>query len=196
MKRTDAFPSSYLKQDDLPRPPGILNVTIQDVRMETMPGQEKDEKPVMYFAGDGTKPMVLNNGNWETIGIVYGDDSDAWRGKPVELYVDPNVTFAGRRTGGIRVRVGSSNNAQTWTLQQALEACGLAGVTKEELVEEIKKGGGSGWNPARDTPTAKRLIEVASPSMAADQSGHEPVDDSEIPFAWALLLLPTALMMF
>ena len=181
MKRTDAFPSSYLKQEDLPRPPGTMHATIEDVRTETMPSDDKAEKPVMYFANGSTKPMVLNGGNWDLLEAAYGEDSDSWRGKPIELYVDPNVMYAGPRTGGIRVRI-SNNNTQTWTLQVALEACGLAGVTKEELVEEIKKGGGSGWNPARDTPTAKRLIEVASPSMAADQTGHQPVDDSEIPF--------------
>ena len=188
MKRSDAFPNRYLNQSNLPQPPGSTHTQIEDVRIETMPSEQKDEKPVMYFSG-GTcidtgnplTPMVVNSGNWDECEKFYGANSDNWRGKPIELYIDPNVTYAGKRTGGIRIRI-SSNNSQTWTLQQALEACGLAGVTKEELVEEIKKGGGSGWNPARDTPTAKRLIEVASPSMAADQTGHQPVDDSEIPF--------------
>ena len=188
MIRSDAFPNRYLNQNNLPQPPGSTHTVIEDVRIETMSDEKKGEKPVMYFSvgtcidtGKPLTPMVINGGNWDEFEKFYGANSDNWRGKTVELYIDPNVMYGGKRTGGIRIRI-SSNNSQTMTLQQALDACGLAGVTKEELVDEIKKGGGSGWNPARDTPTAKRLIEVASPSMAADQTGHQPVDDSEIPF--------------
>ena len=174
MKRSDAFPSSYLKQEDLPRPPGTMHATIEDVRTETMPSDDKAEKPVMYFAKDSAKPMVLNGGNWDLLEAAYGEDSDGWRGKPVELYVDPNVMYAGRRTGGIRVRI--SDNGTGWGLQEALEACGAAGVDKEQLKAAIAEAGGTGWNAARDTPIAQRLIAAASPSV------HESISDDDIPF--------------
>ena len=176
MKRTDAFPSSYLKQEDLPRPPGTMHATIEDVRTETMPSDDKAEKPVMYFANGSTKPMVLNGGNWDLLEAAYGEDSDSWRGKPIELYVDPNVMYAGRRTGGIRVRIAS--NGTGWMLQQALDACGAAGVDKEQLKAAITEAGGTGWNAARDTPIAQRLIAAASPSIQE----HAPIDESDIPF--------------
>ena len=110
MKRTDAFPSSYLKQEDLPRPPGTMHATIEDVRTETMPSDDKAEKPVMYFANGSTKPMVLNGGNWDLLEAAYGEDSDRWRGKPTELSVHPHVMYAGRPTCGIRARIARHGN--------------------------------------------------------------------------------------
>lgn len=187
MKRSDAFPSRYLSQNNLPQPPGSTHTMIEDVRVETMPSEGKEEKPVMYFStgtcvdtGQPLTPLIVNSGNWDQLATAYGDESDGWRGKPVELYIDPNVMYAGRRTGGIRVRLNGA--LPTWDLKQALEACGLAGVTKEELKAEIVKAGHTGWNPARDTPVAKRLIQEASPSMVADQPVHQPVDEEDIPF--------------
>ncbi len=176
MKRSDAFPSSYLKQDDLPRPPGTMHATIEDVRTETMPSDDKAEKPVMYFTSDTFKPMVINGGNWDLLEAAYGVDSDDWRGKPVELYVDPNVMYAGRRTGGIRVRI--SSNSTVWGLQEALDACVVAGVDKQQLKAAITEVGGTGWNAARDMPIAQRLIAAASPSTVE----HEPVAEDDIPF--------------
>ena len=185
MKRSDAFPSLYLKQDDLPRPPATLKVVIHDVRMETMPGgNEATEKPVMYFSDNGTKPMVLNNGNFETIETAYGDESDTWRGKPVELYVDPNVMFGRERTGGIRVRVSTvSDDDDRWTLKQALAACEEGGVSKDDLKEAIAASGHTGWNGKRDTPLAQKLIRQAiRTEYEPEVQQHPPVDDSDIPF--------------
>ena len=178
MKRSDAFPSSYLAKDDLPQPPGTARGTIEDVRIETMPGDNKDEKPVMYFKNGSLKPFVLNQTNWTIIEEVYGDDSDNWRGQTIELYVDPNIMFAGKRTGGVRVRVSGMMNPgpDTWTLQEALDRCGQAGVDKEQLKAACVEGGFKGWNPAGCTPIAQRLIREASPSV------HEPVREEDIPF--------------
>lgn len=38
------------------------------------------------------------------IAALYGPDTRDWIGKPIALYVDPNVKFGGASFGGIRVR--------------------------------------------------------------------------------------------
>lgn len=102
MKRSDAFPAKYLSKDDVPSP---ITAVIADVAVEDVNGDHgKERKPVMTFA-DSVKPLIVNNVNWETLENAYGEDSDDWRGKPVEIYVDPSVMFGGRRVGGVRVRI-------------------------------------------------------------------------------------------
>ena len=175
MKKQEAFPSSYLNKEDLPAPPGTKHATVEDVRIETMPSGDKEEKPVLYFA-NGLKPMVLNGTNWDIMADAYGPESNDWRGKPIELYVDANVMYGGKRIGGIRVRTNGA--VITWSLQVALDECGSAGVDKDQLKAAITAVGGTGWNAGRDTPIAMRLIAAASPSTQA----HPPVDEDDIPF--------------
>ena len=50
------------------------------------------------------KHLVLNKTNSVTLSLAFGAETDNWRGKEVELYVDPNVEYMGRKVGGIRVR--------------------------------------------------------------------------------------------
>lgn len=102
MKRTDAFKSNYLGQGDLEQP---TIAVIQDVGIESLNGDGgKEDKPVAHFT-NGIKPMILNLINWQTIEDAYGEDSDLWVGKRVELYVDKNVMFGAKKVGGVRVRI-------------------------------------------------------------------------------------------
>ena len=109
MKRSEAFPSRYLGKDDLPQPPGSMAATIQDVRMESIESDGRNvDKAVMYFASKEMKPLITNTTNFMACEEAYGDDSDNWAGKPIELYVDPGVMYAGKRVGGVRVRIPAS----------------------------------------------------------------------------------------
>jgi hypothetical protein len=87
-----------------------LVVTIDRVEMENVapPGQRSDQRPVLYFE-DGTKPLVLNSTNGRLIAEALGtSETEEWSGQQIEVYHDPNVTFAGKVTGGIRVRTGTN----------------------------------------------------------------------------------------
>ena len=98
MKSTDIFPSKYLKSADLQgREPTVI---IARVVMEDFTNGER--KPIMYFQGK-EKGMVLNRTNWDRIAFLYGDESDDWAGKRIQLYVEL-VNFQGKTTEGLRVR--------------------------------------------------------------------------------------------
>lgn len=56
--------------------------------------------------------MVFNIVNRKTLVAAYGDDSAKWIGKPIEIYVDPNVWMGSQQTGGIRVRVPAVDTAR------------------------------------------------------------------------------------
>ena len=101
MKVSTKGTSRFLAQADIPTP---VILTIADVRLETLKSNRGDEnKYVLYFTTG--KPMVFNVINRKAVVAAYGDDSDAWKGKPLEIYVNPEVTMGAEITGGIRVRV-------------------------------------------------------------------------------------------
>ena len=98
MKTSDVFPSRYLKWQDLNGKE--VRVIIKSITIEDL---GNDRKPVMFFDG-AQKGMIVNKTNWSTIAQAYGDESDAWTGKPVILFA-MNTSFQGRPTQGLRVRI-------------------------------------------------------------------------------------------
>lgn len=98
MKMSQAFPSKYLKAADLNDQAHLL--TMREVAMEKI--SETDQKPVLYFQG-ADKGIVLNRTNADTIALAYGDDSDGWIGKPIEVFPS-TVMFNNAVVPCIRVR--------------------------------------------------------------------------------------------
>lgn len=108
MKRSEAFPSNYVSKDDVE--PAVV-WTIASVVCVEMDGDDgrKKNPPVAYFKEEEAKPLILNNTNWMVLEDLYGEDSDLWIDKPIELYKDPAVMFGGKRVGGVRVRKPNGN---------------------------------------------------------------------------------------
>lgn len=94
--------SKYLKKEDCEPP---LQLTMNEVRLEDVGADGgQDERHVLYFQEE-EKGMVLNSTNGQLIADITGsEESSEWAGKKIELYHERNVFFAGKRTGGIRVR--------------------------------------------------------------------------------------------
>jgi len=95
--------SKFLKKEDVG--PGML-LTIASVSQENVAkeGAEQELKWVLHFQ-ESEKPMVLNSTNGQLIAKITGsDETDDWQGHKVVLYEDPNISFAGKIVGGIRVR--------------------------------------------------------------------------------------------
>lgn len=63
----------------------------------------KVPKFIIYFE-EGKKGMVLNVSCRSKLVEKFGNVVKNWVGKKVTLYVDPDVKFAGKVVGGIRVR--------------------------------------------------------------------------------------------
>jgi len=95
--------AKYLKTEHITSPvnTSILWLKEEDV---TAPGKGTETKLVLYF--DGLKKgVVLNMANAEALADMTGtDDYEKWSDIPVQLYVDPDVTYGGKRIGGIRIR--------------------------------------------------------------------------------------------
>lgn len=109
MKRNDAFPSRYLSKADIPAP--VVAVIASVANEPIGQGQAQEVKPVLSFTGDSPKPMVCNASNWDTLEGLYGEESDNWTGKRIEIWVDPNVMYGGKREGGLRLRAPQAQPA-------------------------------------------------------------------------------------
>jgi len=102
MKRNDAFPSKYVSKEDLdkPRTWTIREIEMEEIRIE----DDRESKPVCYFAEQDSKPLILNTTNWGLIEEFLGEESNNWAGKRIELYRENNVMFGKKKVGGVRVR--------------------------------------------------------------------------------------------
>ena len=68
-----------------------------------MQGQPPEMKWVVHFSE--CKPLVLNSTNGQLISnALSSPETDDWAGKQIVLYNDPNVSFGGKLTGGVRAR--------------------------------------------------------------------------------------------
>ena len=192
LTRGNVFQSRYLKKEDAN--PAIRRV-IADCRMETISGDNgEEEKAVLIFADGNTKPMVLNATNWDCLEEAYGDNSDLWINKPVEIYMDPGVMNRGKRTGGIRLRIPAgvpvnggaapAVSAGLLTWPQAQAAAAAVGISKDDLVATLRTMGCKGYNPERDTARVQEII--ASKQVPAEQGfgdGTTPDDNADaMPF--------------
>jgi hypothetical protein len=108
MKRNEAFPGKYLKQEDVDPP--VLAIIDKAIRDEVSDGESKETKTILFFSNE-IKPMILNGENWDTIAALYGDESDAWTGKQIEVYRKADVRFGNKITGGVRVRATNGHSA-------------------------------------------------------------------------------------
>ena len=98
MNINDAFPGAYLKATDLQG--RAAAVIIESCTIEKM---GEDTRPVLHFQGKD-KALVLNKTNANTVVERYGEETDAWTGKPLTVY--PTTTdYQGKRVACLRVRV-------------------------------------------------------------------------------------------
>jgi hypothetical protein len=106
MKIVAAGNSKNLRKEDVPHP---FVAIISEVRVQTFEKtarSPREDKDMLHFTDPSIKPLGLNVTNKRVLLAAYGDESDNWRGQPVEIYVDSNVTNSrGEIVGGIRLRI-------------------------------------------------------------------------------------------
>ena len=100
----DMKKSKFLTQKDVDRPLLVTIDGFEEVNV-AKEGAEADYKWALSFK-ELDKPLVLNSINAQIIGKTFNcdDELNDSIGKKIVLYVDPNVSFGGKLTGGIRVR--------------------------------------------------------------------------------------------
>jgi hypothetical protein len=115
-KVSEMIVSKFLKKEDFEDGDQVL--TIKGVKLEDMPGDDGQQKWVLYFR-ELQKGMALNSTTIRVLEKGYGSDSDMWIGKKILMYVDPNVSFRGQVVGGLRLRTQKAPPATAATTQPA-----------------------------------------------------------------------------
>lgn len=99
MKVGAMFPSKYLKSAEVEGRTYVL--TIANIAFENV-GEDQDDKPVLHFQG-AQKGMVLNRTNAAVLEWLYGDETNNWIGKQIELFTEM-TTYMGKPVLGLRLR--------------------------------------------------------------------------------------------
>lgn len=94
----DVFSGTYLKAADLKG--SEPTVVIESVELKTMP--DKTVKLDIGFVGKD-KHLLANKTNSKRIAHMFGDETEDWLGKRVQLYTEM-VDFQGTVVDAIRVR--------------------------------------------------------------------------------------------
>lgn len=111
MKATAMIPSKFLKKEDVD-PPKLVTIKAMRQANVGMDDQPEELKWTVTFK-ELEKPMVLNSTNIQLIVKALGtDETDDWIGKQVVVYNDPNVSFGGKITGGVRIRAPKKKTAE------------------------------------------------------------------------------------
>jgi hypothetical protein len=105
MKVSDVLPrgnylnANVVKEQRLTGKP----LTIQLVDLETLRGTPK----LVVCFKETDKRLVLNRTNLDTLVEAFGDDTDKWIGKKIQLAIT-KVMYAGKRVDSISVVTGGS----------------------------------------------------------------------------------------
>jgi len=83
MNRREAFPSNFLKAEDLP--PDGINVRLIDIKQE--PFREQIKNIGTFQTPMGQKKFIINVTNWDLITALLGtDESNDWLGREIPIW--------------------------------------------------------------------------------------------------------------
>jgi hypothetical protein len=190
MRREDVFPGRFLTKSEIgAMHAGDRVLIVVRVEVERFDDEDpRDAKPIMFFR-EGPKGVPLNKTNWDILAHAYGDDSDDWIGRPVELTIDPNVTYGGKRCGGIRVGVPaaisnipakSPAGQQLMTWAEYVQLASTAGISEDELKVEFKAKGCTKLNADAGRVIADLIAARRAAATGTADPGSPVADD--IPF--------------
>jgi hypothetical protein len=97
----EALAGRWLSQLEVPE--DGVELIIKAVSQEVV-GDEQSEKYALHFRDKNYKPLLLNKTNIRVLVDLYGGESEAWLGQPIVVYSDPNISYGGKRIGGVRLR--------------------------------------------------------------------------------------------
>jgi hypothetical protein len=100
--RNEAFPSRFLKPEDLKSKPWVVQIEAAPQETLNNPDGGKRIKTVLYFAG-AKKALPLNRVNWDSTAAIAGGETNDWPGHWIELF--PTMTdVGGKPKDCIRIR--------------------------------------------------------------------------------------------
>jgi len=134
MDASEFFPSKWLKAEDVGD--RTVDAIIEDAKSEDI---GDDRKLVLYFVGY-TKGLVLNKTNYERLKDAFGNETDDWKAKKIQLYTI-KVTYKKEEVDAIRLKVPAQEPTES---QPAQEPAPSKGGSGSSLLNEAFGEGKSG----------------------------------------------------
>jgi len=134
------MPSTYFNAQNL-KDSGEQVLTIKECRFENVAPDDKPEdmKWVLCFE-ETTSRVVLSSTRLDQVVSLFGtNESEAWHGKKVTVYCDPDVRFAGKKVGGVAIKAAPSEKTApapsefTWNVEDEYNGLLMSQVPKEHL---------------------------------------------------------------
>lgn len=138
--------SDQLNADDLIAGDRIVTIT-------RVTGQSGDQPISVFFDGDNGKPYKPCKSMRRVLVMVWGKDGNAYAGRSMTLYNDPEVKFGGIAVGGIRISHmshidsdvklmltttrGKKSPYHVRMLQQTAPTKSLQAATKDNLIQAL-----------------------------------------------------------
>lgn len=102
------FKGEYISAAELgDRRPTLTIVRISTCKMEDEKKKRDVDKPVMWFK-ETDRGWLYCKTVGHCLAAMFGDNDDAWIGKQITMYADPEVRHQSEQVGGIRI-AGSPN---------------------------------------------------------------------------------------
>ena len=67
-------------------------------------GRKEKNVPALKFRGKAKQLVLRTSANRRSLVRMFGANTQAWRGKTIYIYHDPEVRFGGRAVGGLRIK--------------------------------------------------------------------------------------------
>lgn len=135
---------------------------------------------IVHFVGD-VKPLPLNKTNLRIIVAAYGDETDAWHGKPLEVYFDPSVNNprTPNKPGGIKVRIPATVQVSAVVVGAAptpTPAAAPAPAQKPETIGQRYAKALTAYANAESRTQLDALAKFAK-TLPFTQAHHEGLED-------------------
>ncbi len=161
MNINDLKESKYLKRNDV-GDGTIVTITGWETKNVAKENEPEEIKCILHFE-EFDKGLVLNSTNAQIIaGILKSEETDDWKGGKVVLYDDPNISFGGKLTGGIRARAVPKAQAMPARTQAAAAAPAFGGSFKISLKNKFKNHPEFGKSMTADSINAYLLTTFGS----------------------------------
>lgn len=85
------------------------------ITIESVTVSNTDQPVSVFYNNCGNRPYRPSKGMIRVLAGAWGDDTDSWIGKSIQLFGDKTVKWAGQEVGGLRVKALSHIDAKGYT---------------------------------------------------------------------------------
>lgn len=136
MKASNFIGGDYLKSEHIGETRPVVTVARYTIEKGQDQSGHRWERPCLWFQGK-ERGLLMNATNLNACVAAWGDEMDAWIGRQLTLYVDPNVQYQGKTVPGLRVLPSAGNVPAAAPAPQPSPSSGPASSAQPDFDDDI-----------------------------------------------------------